>query len=78
MAKCPVCDEEILIDGEEDEIEIGEDIDCPGCLALLFVSSVKPLEFSEQLEDENDFEHPGDYDDDDDFDWNDDYEGDED
>ena len=42
MASCPDC--AALLDVEEDEVEQGEVINCPGCGAELEVVSTNPIE----------------------------------
>jgi alpha-aminoadipate carrier protein LysW len=65
-ANCPECDS--LIDIDEMDVEVGDELSCSECGALIRVASESPLEF--ELADEDDEE-------DDDFDEEDD-EGDED
>lgn len=64
-ANCPECDSPVDVD--ETDVEIGDELSCSECGALIRVASDRPLEFELADEDE-----------DDDFDDEDDEEGDED
>ncbi|MEW6320094.1 MAG: hypothetical protein AB1635_03290 [Acidobacteriota bacterium] len=79
-ATCPECDMEVEID--EADVEIGDELSCSECGALLRVASDSPLEF-ESIDDEDDDLDDDDEDDDDEFgdddeDWDDDDETDDD
>jgi lysine biosynthesis protein LysW len=46
MATCPECDAEIVIDDDDlEEMEAGDPWDCDACGSRLRVSSLDPLEF---------------------------------
>lgn len=46
MATCPECDAEIVIDEDDlEEMEAGDPWDCDACGSRLRVSSLDPLEF---------------------------------
>jgi alpha-aminoadipate carrier protein LysW len=65
-ANCPECDSQIDID--EMDVDVGDELSCSECGALIRVASESPLEL--ELADEDD-------DEDDDEDYDDDDEGDE-
>lgn len=70
-AMCPECDSEIDLD--EMDVEIGDELSCSECGALLRVSSDSPLELElsdddDDLDDDDDFEEDEDGDDEDDED----------
>jgi alpha-aminoadipate/glutamate carrier protein LysW len=67
-ANCPECDS--LIDIDEMDVEVGDELSCSECGALIRVASESPLEFELADDDEDD--------EDDDYDDEDDDEGDED
>jgi hypothetical protein len=60
-ANCPECDSPIDID--ESDVDIGDELSCSECGALIRVASDSPLEF--ELADEDDDEDDDDYDDED-------------
>jgi alpha-aminoadipate carrier protein LysW len=60
-ANCPECDS--LIDIDEMDVEVGDELSCSECGALIRVASESPLEF--ELADEDD-EEDDDYDEEDD------------
>jgi lysine biosynthesis protein LysW len=63
MATCPECDAEIVIDDDDlEDMEAGDPWDCDACGSRLRVSSLDPLEF------EGDDDEDADDDDDDDED----------
>jgi lysine biosynthesis protein LysW len=66
-ANCPECDSQIDI--EEGDVDIGDELSCSECGALIRVASDSPLEFELADEDEDDDD---DYDDDEDEDAEDD------
>ena len=77
MATCPECDAELEIDGDDlDEMEVGDPWDCDACGSHLRVSSIRPLEFDNDDEDDDDEEEDDEdadkEDDDDDLDDDDD------
>jgi alpha-aminoadipate carrier protein LysW len=75
MVNCPLCD--AVIDVDEDELDEGDSLLCEECGATLNVSSVSPLELSQDLDDEDD-EDEDDLDDEDEDDEEDEDEDDED
>ena len=61
MATCPECDAEIVIDDDDlEEMEAGDPWDCDACGSRLRVSTLDPLEFEgddeQEDEDEEDAE----------------------
>jgi DNA-directed RNA polymerase subunit M/transcription elongation factor TFIIS len=66
-AICPECDS--TLDLEEDDAEVGDELTCSECGALLRVSSESPLELEladdDDLDEEEEEEDEGDDDDDD-------------
>lgn len=66
-ANCPECDSPI--DVEEDDVEIGDELSCSECGALVRVASDAPLEFEaaddDDFDDDDDDEEEDDDDDDD-------------
>jgi DNA-directed RNA polymerase subunit M/transcription elongation factor TFIIS len=66
-AICPECDS--TLDLEEDDAEVGDELSCSECGALLRVSSESPLELEladdDDLDEEEEEEDEGDDDDDD-------------
>jgi alpha-aminoadipate/glutamate carrier protein LysW len=79
-ANCPECDS--LIDVDEMDVEVGDELSCSECGALIRVASESPLEFEladDEDEDEDDFDDEEDEgDDEEDADEEDDYVEDED
>jgi alpha-aminoadipate/glutamate carrier protein LysW len=59
-ANCPECDS--LIDIDEMDVEVGDELSCSECGALIRVASESPLEF--ELADDDDEDEDDDYDDD--------------
>ena len=56
-ANCPECDS--LIDVDEMDVEVGDELSCSECGALIRVASESPLEFEladDEDEDEDDFD----------------------
>ena len=77
-ANCPECDS--LIDIDEMDVDIGDELSCSECGALIRVASDSPLELEladDEDEDEDDDEEDEDDDDDEDDDEDDDTESDE-
>jgi alpha-aminoadipate/glutamate carrier protein LysW len=74
-ANCPECDSQIDID--EMDVDVGDELSCSECGALIRVASDSPLEF-ELADDEDDDEEEDDDDFDDEDDEGDDEEADED
>ena len=62
-ANCPECDSQIDID--EMDVDVGDELSCSECGALIRVASESPLEF-ELADDEDDEEDDDDFEDDDD------------
>jgi hypothetical protein len=57
MATCPECDAEVIVDEDDlEEMELGDPWDCEACASRLRVSSLDPLEFEGDDEDEDDEE----------------------
>jgi lysine biosynthesis protein LysW len=55
MATCPECDAEIVIDDDDlEEMEAGDPWDCDACGSRLRVSSLDPLEFEGDDEQDDD------------------------
>ena len=61
-ANCPECDSQIDID--EMDVDVGDELSCSECGALIRVASESPLEL--ELADDDEDEDDEDYDDDDD------------
>jgi alpha-aminoadipate/glutamate carrier protein LysW len=74
-ANCPECDSQIDID--EMDVDVGDELSCSECGALIRVASESPLEF-ELADDEEDEDDDDDFDDDEDDEGDDDEESDED
>ena len=60
-ANCPECDSPIDVD--EDDVDIGDELSCSECGALIRVASDSPLEF--ELADDDEDEDDDDYDEED-------------
>ena len=73
MVDCPECSGPVGVDDEE-ELDIGDDLECEECGALLKVTGVNPTEIKLDEEDDEDDDF---YDDDDEDDEEDDDEEDE-
>ncbi|HYN09367.1 MAG TPA: hypothetical protein VES67_18435 [Vicinamibacterales bacterium] len=60
MATCPECDAEIVIDDDDlEEMEAGDPWDCDACGSTLRVSTLDPLEFEgDEEQDEEEEEDP--------------------
>jgi lysine biosynthesis protein LysW len=57
MATCPECDAEIVIDDDDlEEMEAGDPWDCEACGSRLRVSSIDPIEFEGDDEQDDDEE----------------------
>ena len=57
MATCPECDAEIVIDDDDlEEMEAGDPWDCEACGSRLRVSSIDPIEFEGDDEQDDDDE----------------------
>jgi DNA-directed RNA polymerase subunit delta len=57
MATCPECDAEIVIDDDDlEEMEAGDPWDCDACGSRLRVSTLDPLEFEGDDEQDDDEE----------------------
>jgi lysine biosynthesis protein LysW len=55
MATCPECDAEIVIDDDDlEEMEAGDPWDCDACGSRLRVSTLDPLEFEGDDEQDDD------------------------
>jgi alpha-aminoadipate carrier protein LysW len=63
-ANCPECDSPIDID--QDDVDIGDELSCSECGALIRVASDSPLEF--ELADDDEDEDDDEFDDDEDED----------
>jgi DNA-directed RNA polymerase subunit M/transcription elongation factor TFIIS len=75
-ANCPECDSQIDID--EMDVDVGDELSCSECGALIRVASDSPLEFELADDDDDDEEEDDDEDYDDEDDEGDDEEADED
>jgi alpha-aminoadipate/glutamate carrier protein LysW len=75
-ANCPECDS--VIDIDEMDVDVGDELACSECGALLRVFSDSPLEFELADEDEDDEEEDDEEDDGDEDEFDDDGENDED
>ena len=55
MATCPECDAEIVIDEDDlEEMEAGDPWDCDACGSRLRVSTLDPLEFEGDADEDDD------------------------
>jgi hypothetical protein len=86
MAICP-CSEEVEIDVNQVEVEVGDEVACPECGAALSVLGVSPVEFElvddddladEDDEDDDEDDEDEDDEEDDDEDWDEDWDEDDD
>lgn len=53
-ARCPTCDSWVYVD--EDEVELGDQVECSDCGELLRVTSLDPLELDYELGEEEEDE----------------------